>query len=56
MSFINIDTYLSGSIDMHVHPGITKGIVQVDVIKAAQTAALERAVKASQLPKLILPI
>lgn len=38
MSFINVDEYLTGSIDMHLHPGITKGTARVDVIEAAQQA------------------
>ncbi|OGN88525.1 MAG: hypothetical protein A2158_08480 [Chloroflexi bacterium RBG_13_46_14] len=38
MSFINVDKFVAGSIDMHLHPGITKGPARVDVIEAAQQA------------------
>ncbi|MBN2240549.1 MAG: hypothetical protein JW712_12315 [Dehalococcoidales bacterium] len=38
MSFMNIDGYLTGAIDMHLHPGITRGPVRVDVIEAAEQA------------------
>jgi len=38
MSFINVDEFLAGSIDMHLHPGITKGSSRVDVMEAATQA------------------
>jgi hypothetical protein len=38
VSFFNADDYVKGSIDMHLHPGITKGPSRVDVIEAAQQA------------------
>ena len=38
MSFINVDKFVAGSIDMHLHPGITKGPARVDIIEAAQQA------------------
>ena len=38
MSFINVDKFVAGSIDMHLHSGITKGPARVDVIEAAEQA------------------
>jgi hypothetical protein len=38
MSFINVDDFVAGSIDMHLHPGITRGMSRVDVMDAAQQA------------------
>jgi hypothetical protein len=38
MDFINIDHLLSGSIDMHMHPGPAAGPCRVDAIEAARQA------------------
>jgi hypothetical protein len=38
MNFINVDELVAGSIDMHMHPGLTKGLSRVDVIEAATQA------------------
>lgn len=38
MSFINVDEFVTGSIDMHLHPGITAGPSRVDVMEAARQA------------------
>jgi hypothetical protein len=38
MNFINVDEFVAGSIDMHMHPGLTKGLSRVDVIEAATQA------------------
>jgi len=34
----NIDELLSGSIDMHVHPGLVRGLSRIDTIEAARQA------------------
>lgn len=38
MRFINIDELVVGSIDMHMHPGLTKGLSRIDAIEAARQA------------------
>jgi hypothetical protein len=38
LKFVNIDELVKGSIDMHFHPGLTKGLSRVDVIEAARQA------------------
>lgn len=38
MQLINIDELVSGSIDMHMHPGLPMGFSRIDVIEAARQA------------------
>ena len=38
MKFISIDKLVAGSIDMHLHPGLSPGLSRVDVIEAARQA------------------
>ena len=38
MIFVNIDDLIKGSIDMHMHPGLTAGFSRVDVLEAARQA------------------
>jgi len=38
MNFINVDELVAGSIDMHMHPGLTAGLSRIDVIEAARQA------------------
>ena len=38
MQFFSMDKLVKGSIDMHLHPGITKGPARVDLIEAAEQA------------------
>jgi hypothetical protein len=38
MRFVNIDNLVAGSIDMHMHPGLTKGLSRIDAIEAARQA------------------
>ncbi len=38
MSFMNVDEFVKGSIDMHLHPGIAGGMSRVDVMEAAGQA------------------
>jgi hypothetical protein len=38
LKLINLDELVKGSIDMHLHPGLTMGLSRVDVIEAARQA------------------
>jgi hypothetical protein len=38
MRFINIDNLVAGSIDMHMHPGLPRGLSRIDAIEAARQA------------------
>jgi hypothetical protein len=38
LRFVNIDDLVAGSIDMHMHPGLTKGLSRIDAIEAARQA------------------
>jgi len=38
MKFISIDKLVAGSIDMHLHPGLSTGLSRVDAIEAARQA------------------